>query len=242
MAKIKVITFDLDNTLWDVDQVIRRAEQRMRAWLAGVVPEYEQNYGPEELLALRSAVVAERPELRHDLSALREEVIFRAVRACGYAEQDAQQTAATAFQLFYDARHDIEFFDDALAVLAALARDFELGALTNGNADFRKLKLDRFFSFGFSAASVGASKPQPHMFQAALAHTGAAPDEVIHIGDHLVDDIRGAAQVGMHTIWVNHGGHADPATDVPPTDTVHALGQVPAAVVRIGQHDTSTDR
>ena len=34
MPRIRFITFDLDNTLWDVGTVIRRAEASMNAWLA----------------------------------------------------------------------------------------------------------------------------------------------------------------------------------------------------------------
>ncbi len=33
MARLKLITFDLDNTLWPVDAVIRQAEQTTRDWL-----------------------------------------------------------------------------------------------------------------------------------------------------------------------------------------------------------------
>ena len=39
MAEIRLITFDLDNTLWDVGQVIRHAETQMQAWLDEVVPD-----------------------------------------------------------------------------------------------------------------------------------------------------------------------------------------------------------
>ena len=62
---------------------------------------------------------------------------------------------------------------------SALARRHRLGALTNGNADIARLGLDRFFRFAFSAADVGAAKPAPEMFRAALLHTSvmAAPDD-----------------------------------------------------------------
>ena len=41
------------------------------------------------------------------------------------------------------------------------------------------------------------------MFEAALGHNGARPEEAVHIGDHPIDDIQGAASVGMHTVWAN---------------------------------------
>jgi HAD superfamily hydrolase (TIGR01549 family) len=233
MPKLKVITFDLDNTLWDVDRVIVRAEQQMRAWLAENVPEYAELFPPEVIFELRTEIVSQHPQLKHDLSKLREEVLFEAIRRCGYAQPRARQYAQEAFQRFFEARHEVEFFEGALETLAVLAEQYVLGALTNGNADFQKLKLDSYFSFGYSAASVGAGKPEPHMFRAALAHTGASPQETVHVGDHLVDDIHGAAEVGMHTIWVNLTGAAPPTDTAVPTDTVDRVHDIPTAVGNI---------
>ena len=39
MAALKLITFDLDNTLWPVDEVIRRAERRCAEWIAEKHPD-----------------------------------------------------------------------------------------------------------------------------------------------------------------------------------------------------------
>jgi HAD superfamily hydrolase (TIGR01549 family) len=236
MPKLKVITFDLDNTLWDVERVIVKAERLMRAWLAEQVPEYAERFSPEAIFELRTDVVARAPELKHDLSKLREQVLFEAIQRCGYEQSQARQHAQHAFGLFYEARHDVEFFDGALEALAELADQYVLGALTNGNADFQKLKLDDYFSFGYSSASVGASKPQPHMFHAALEHTGASAAETVHVGDNLVDDIHGAAEVGMHTIWVNLTGAKPPTDTATPTTTVNQVRDIPTAVVNISEN------
>ena len=32
---------------------------------------------------------------------------------------------------------------------------------------------------------------------------GVSADQCIHVGDHLTDDIEGANNAGMHTLWVN---------------------------------------
>jgi putative hydrolase of the HAD superfamily len=236
MPKLKVITFDLDNTLWDVDRVIVNAERQMRGWLAEHVPEYAEQFPADAIHALRKEVTARQPAIKHDLSKLREEILFQAIQRCGYPRVQARQHAHEAFQLFFEARHDVEFFEGALEALAVLADQYVLGALTNGNADFQKLKLDTYFSFGFSAASVGASKPEPHMFRAALEHTGATPRETVHVGDNLVDDIHGAAGVGMHTVWVNLTGASPPTETATPTDTVNHVHDIPAAVIKISAY------
>ena len=235
MPKLKVITFDLDNTLWDVEVVIVNAERKMRGWLDEHVPEYSELFPPDAIVDLRTEVVARYPDLKHDLSKLREEMLFEAIQRCGYDRALARQRAHHAFQRFFEARHEVKYFDGALQMLAVLAGRYVLGALTNGNADFQKLNLDSFFSFGYSAASVGAGKPAPQMFRAALQHTGASAAQAVHVGDHLVDDIHGAAEVGMHTVWVNLTGEAAPTETSAPTDTVGRVADIPAAVTRISE-------
>ena len=157
----------------------------------------------------------------------------QSVRRSGYGEREARKHAADAFAVFLDARHEVEYFAGALEALAELARDFTLGALTNGNADIGKLNLDRYFSFGYSAASVGVGKPAPDIFHAALRHANASATETIHIGDHLVDDIHGASEVGIHTIWVNLKQEPHPDNTSTPSHTVVEVEQIPAAVKHI---------
>lgn len=235
MPDIKLVTFDLDNTLWDVDRVVRAAEREMRAWLAVHVPEFADRFDADTLAAVRASVLQQHPALRHDLSKLRETVLYEAIRACGYDTTTARQHARGAFGVFYEARHRVEFFPGALAALDALAGRYRLAALTNGNADFVRLDLDRYFSFGFSAADVGAGKPAPDMFEAALRKSGVAPQESVHVGDHLVDDIEGASRVGMHTIWVNLQAAAPTEAAVRPSHTVGRLEEIPPGVEAIRQ-------
>ncbi|HLF69445.1 MAG TPA: HAD family hydrolase, partial [Actinomycetota bacterium] len=62
--------------------------------------------------------------------------------------------------------------------------------------DQHGLKLDHYF---FSEL-VGAPKPLPPMFQAALTATASPPERAIHIGDLKSTDIAGARAAGMATI------------------------------------------
>lgn len=229
---ITLVTFDLDNTLWDVDTVIRNAETAMRAWLREHVPEVVQLYDDGAVADIRAAVLADMPELRHDLSRFRLEVVRRSIVSIGHGEREAAALAAQAFDVFYEGRHQVRYFDHALEVLEDLAARYTLAALTNGNADFRRLGLDRYFSFGYSAADVGASKPAPNIFRAALTHALAEPHQAVHVGDHPVDDIRGASDVGMHTVLVNIDGRAH-TLETQPTASIGSLADLPAEIDRI---------
>jgi len=235
MSRIAVVTFDLDNTLWDVDAVIRTAERVTRQWFDTHVPELNATLTPADLQAIRQQLVIERPDLAHDLSRIRRAVFEQAILRVGRGAAESKRLADEAFRLFLDERHKVSFFDDALDVLDRLARRHQLGALTNGNADIGRLGLDRFFRFAFSAADVGAAKPAPQMFRAALAHADVAEHRMIHIGDNPLDDIQGAADLGIGTIWVNLDQRS--AASPPATRTVHRLRDIPNAIEAIEAAD-----
>jgi len=232
MPELRVITFDLDNTLWDVHSVIVNAERAMRAYLEQDAPDVVALFERGETMDIRERVIAEDATLKHDISTLRERVVMEALLATGMSQTRSAAVARQAFDVFLEARHDVTYFEHALETLEALSARYVMGALSNGNADTTTLGLDRFLTFSFSAAAVGASKPAPDMFHAALEHTGAAPEEAVHIGDHLVDDIAGATAVGMHTIWVNLGRQPLEG-EVSPSGEVTALDQLVDAITAI---------
>ena len=234
MADIRLITFDLDNTLWDVGEVIRGAERAMYARLDESAPGYRALMTPEKVQEVRQAVVAADPDLGHDVSRLREAVLYEGMRQLGLPEDAARERAKDAFLVFFEARQQVVFFEHALETLARLSERYQLAALTNGNAHIGRIGLEKYFSFAFASADVSASKPAPDIFHAALDRAGVRANESIHIGDNLVDDIHGAGSVGMHTIWVNL---ADDAAAVEmhtqPSQVVDCLSQLPDAVRRI---------
>lgn len=204
---IRLITFDLDDTLWSVQPVIVAADNILRAWLADNAVRLEV-LTPERLQQLRREVVEQQPVLDRRVSELRYQVLLRALLQSGYAPVEARETAEQAFQVFLAARQNVELFADVLPILEQLRRDYMLGALSNGNADVRRVGLGEYFSFALNADMLGVAKPEPQVFLAALARAQVKPEHSIHIGDHPYDDVFGAQQVGMRTIWFNPEGHA----------------------------------
>lgn len=232
---IRLVTFDLDNTLWSVDDVIRRAESKMNSWLEA---REHKRVPREDVAAIYRRIVEEDPTIVHDISELRERMLRTELQHCGRSSEEAAALAADAFAEFLEWRHRVTLFPHALEVLGALRQRYTLAALTNGNADYRRLGLDRFFAFGYCAADVRASKPDTAMFERALAHAKVAPAEAVHVGDHLEHDIRAASEVGMATIWVNLPASSG-ATSVNSGDedgsvaadaTVTSLADLPAAL------------
>ena len=206
---IRLVTFDLDNTLWQVDAVIHRAEKETRNWIQPHVPKYASYMNPENVASLRARVLEEDPDARHDVSALRIHMMRLAFEQCGLTPTAADTKAREAFAVFIQWRNTITFYDGAEDTLNNLSQRYQLAALTNGNADIQKLGLDRYFSFAISAADVGSSKPGPEMFLEALRRANVSPKQTAHVGDNPIDDIEGANRVGIHSIWVNFDGKTD---------------------------------
>ena len=49
-------------------------------------------------------------------------------------------------------------------------------------------------------------KPRKELFEKALLKFGLKPDEVVHIGDSLSSDVKGATAVGIRALWLNRFG------------------------------------
>ena len=137
--------------------------------------------------------------------------------------------------MFHEARNQVEMFPDVIAVLEQLADDYQLGALTNGNADLKKIGIAELFSFYHSSESIGRRKPEPDMFMAALASSGVKAHEAVHLGDHPEEDVRAAIQHGFHAIWANFLGESWPAHLPEPTLSISQWRDLPRTIEQL--HD-----
>ena len=63
----------------------------------------------------------------------------------------------------------------------------------------------------FTSEDARSYKPRKELFEFALRSTGLAADEVVHIGDSLSSDVKGASSVGIKAIWVNRSNREVPA-------------------------------
>lgn len=227
---IKVIAFDLDDTLWAVKPVIIRAEQHLDNWLKTHVPELR--YDVHSMRDLRHELLRQEPELGKKITELRRRIIQQAMHMSDISSHRATHLSNEAIEAFLTARNNIQFFDGALASLQQLSKRYTLGALSNGNADIRRIGLEGIFTFAFSAETVGAPKPDPKLFHAALAHTKTQPTEMIYVGDDPILDIDAAKRVGLHTIWVKNPERIETGETVA-DETIDNISDLPAAVNRL---------
>lgn len=200
---IKLITFDLDNTLWHTDPVIVRAEQRLWDWIQVHTPVAAARFNPDSIQALKLQIANQNPHLRHKLSQLRLEILYQLFTASDYSADQAKRLAQEAFTEFLAARNDVELFPGALEMLRYLKQDYQIIALTNGNADLNTIGINHLFDAHFHAENVARPKPSDDMFIAAMKYAGVSAHECIHIGDHPEQDVSAAQQLGFQTIWAN---------------------------------------
>lgn len=201
-SSITAITFDLDDTLWDIWPTIARAEERLHEWLALNHPQIPQRYTPVTLRELAHEVVAARPEIGHDRTWVRKQALALAAERVGIDNLCVE----SAYEVFFAARNDVLFFEDSLPALESLAARYTLGALSNGNADIKRVGLDHLFDFAINAVDAGAPKPEPAMFESACCYLGLEPQQIVHVGDDPELDVQGAARAGLRTVWVNRKG------------------------------------
>lgn len=55
----------------------------------------------------------------------------------------------------------------------------------------------------FTSEDAKSYKPRKELFEYALKATGLKPEQVVHIGDSLSSDVKGASALGIDTIWLN---------------------------------------
>ena len=200
MSPVRCITFDLDDTLWDCEPVILRAEQRFHDWVSENFPRIAERYAPKAMVKHRRKFFSRFPDMGHDYTWLRKRWLEHLAEEAGY---DHEALVEPGFHVFWRARNEVELYDDAHHVLGALRERFLVGCITNGNADVHHIGIGHWFDFVVTAAEAGAQKPEARIFEVALEAAGVRACEALHVGDDAARDVLGAGAVGMRTVWFN---------------------------------------
>lgn len=204
---VRVVTFDLDNTLWKTSPVICEANDALAKYLESYLPlnhkrvevimnelfkENRTKYAPNNPEA---SYATHLTRLRKD--AIRELFLFYNK---GRNENDANLFAEEAFQVWTEARHNAipSFF--AQSVLSSLEKIRNLktldghpivvGAITDGNSDPRNVPiLKEFFDFCINSETVGVSKPNKEVYLEAVPKFSFQPAVQSIFANHLNSDI-----------------------------------------------------
>jgi putative hydrolase of the HAD superfamily len=122
------------------------------------------------------------------------------------------------------------FADVRPALAAARSRGQRLVVVSNWDASLhgvlRALELEPLLDGVLTSAEAGARKPAPAIFDHALALVGAGPEQAIHVGDSLEEDVAGARAAGIEPVLVRRdGGPAAPGVvTISSLDELGAVG------------------
>ena len=132
--------------------------------------------------------------------------------------------------------------EDAARVLDDVrSSGYRMGLISNTGmtpgVTFRRymeqLGLLEYFDVYTFSDEVGLAKPSREIFLRTVDALGATTGQVVHVGDHLLNDVYGAKKAGMKTVWIETYDDRRTPVDVEPDVTVPSLGGVGAAIERL---------
>jgi len=198
MPVIKAVLFDLDDTLWPIVPVIKRAENLLFEWLQANVPAVAARVSIDGMRERRQALMETDPVYQLDLRALRHAVLKEAFIDAG----EEVSLVDEAMKVFSQARNEVPLFPDVEPTLRSLRERYALASVSNGVSDLRAIGIAHLFDATIAAHSFGFAKPDAAIFHAACEALRVAPGEAVYVGDDPRLDVDGAQRAGLRAVWM----------------------------------------
>lgn len=216
---IKAIIFDLDNTLMDRDTTFRKySEQFVNDHLGHLDPITQDEIIGD--LKVRDA------DGYRDKQAFFEEMV----------ECLPWKNPLTALEIeaYYNTHYmthacKMDYVEEAIAYCQR--RGYLLAIMTNGphQIQYEKmnlLQLGEQFHTVIVSEDAGMNKPDPRIYQMALDKLEVTAENTVFVGDHPVNDIWGAHQVGIRGIWLRRNHPWDQSLGMNPWKTIDQLNEI----------------
>lgn len=220
-ARLRAIFFDAGNTLLRINYPAMAAA--LAAWQVPVaIPALEQ---AEWRARVRLDEWLERPSRSTEAAEVGELYVRLILEELGLARPPLVE----ALNRWRRAYHPpVGLWDTAdpgaaLALRRARAAGLRTAVISNSNGSVRSiletLGLAAQLDLIVDSSEVGVEKPDPRIFQLALARLGLEPPEAVHIGDLYAVDVLGARAAGLGAVLLDPGGYGS-ARDCPRTPDV----------------------
>lgn len=190
---IKAVLFDLDGTLLNRDESVKKFIERQYDRL------YKQvGHIPKEKYVSRFI------ELDNHGYVWKDKVYQQLVDEFAITDITWEELLQDYIREFKN--HCVPF-PNLIEMLEELKRnDFVLGMITNGYGQFqmdniKALGIEPYFDAILVSEWEGIKKLDPQLFIRALEKLKILPHESIFIGDHPVNDVKAAQNIGMKGIW-----------------------------------------
>jgi putative hydrolase of the HAD superfamily len=218
------LLFDLDHTLWDFEGNSRRVFRNL--FEAHIAP-LEAQLDPDRALDRYESINAElwnalrKGECtKAEVRTLRFERLLQ--EALPHVRQEQRRELSSFLEVDFVQRTPREtgLMPGALQAVQWASSHYSLHIITNGFPESQHTKvacsgLAPYFETVTTSEEVGAYKPAPEVFAAALAKASAEPEKTLVLGDGWEADILGAAAYGMDQVYYNPGKVNVPKGHVP---------------------------
>jgi len=204
LSRVRTISFDGDDTLWDFRSAMENAlALTLRQLRTVVANDATHRLTVQKMIEIRNCV-ANEPGETINLDEIRYKAFIRTVE---YVGAPNQEIARQLFQFYMDTRlAGTNPYTDVPGALKRLKDHYRIGLISNGNSKPVLSRLPVTFDFTVFAQDCGFAKPDPRIFGLALAASRCEPEEFLHIGDSLKDDVLGASNSGLLSAWLNRQG------------------------------------
>ena len=198
MKDFDCVSFDIDQTLIDFDTMLKAALQEASNWL---FEHTSRRVSIEEFQYQRDVLAKTYTGKAVNMLAIRHASFCQILAANGLSKDMADPL----LEVFKAVRFgQTKFMPGALEMLENLPSGLKVAALTNGNSDPNKLGFGQYFDLTILAENYSFQKPDPRIFAVLLSKLQlTAPKRVLHVGDCLKNDVEGALQSGLTSVWYN---------------------------------------
>ena len=195
--KVKLIAFDADQTLFDFQKKLHEALKTVSEYLRqhGVVVTVDQLQSKRDYYA----DLFRGKQIRMlDLRRQSFENIVGDVRG-------KTQIVAEALDMFERTRFGIpHYYPGVIETLSVIAPRYQTALVTNGNSDPSKAEIACYFDHIILGEEFPFKKPDRRIFLHLMKVSKVRdPGSVIFIGDSLINDVEGANNAGMRSVWFN---------------------------------------
>lgn len=206
LSKIKVLSFDLDNTIYDCQTVLTRAENWFTTYLCERYGLGGKYLSYDYWAAVKSKVLHEDMSLEDDVTLLRAKSLVVAFKEIGIPLKGDLEEANALVKLFVQKRSDGVVADDVRSLMKELKDKYPLISVSNGNLDAKQLDVASYFETDLRPERFKFHrKPHADLFNESARFKNVAPSEILHIGDDPYTDVLGAVSAGCRCVWLRKG-------------------------------------
>jgi putative hydrolase of the HAD superfamily len=198
--KPKVLSFDLDDTLYDNTKIIQYAQNHVLKllclrYLGG------QMLSSYVISKIKTELFDVMPSLQNDVSLIRYFVYKELLKKFGYSPKGQHLIAEKLTNYFLKIRSRVQVDNCTLEILKDLKKSYPLVAISNGNMNPEMTNLKGVFERVYTPDINTPAKPSSCLFNRVVNDYGIKSSDLCHIGDNYNSDILGGLNAGVLTVF-----------------------------------------